>query len=47
MVCDNIGSTCIIEAFSYNGIVEDTKAGVKVIDKKLRDEKKERQGKSV
>ena len=47
MVCDNIGSVCIIQAFSYNGIIEDTKAGVKAIDKKLRDEKKKRQGKSV
>ena len=42
-VCDSIGSTCILEAFSYNGIVEDTKAGIKKIDNALRDAKKGRE----
>ncbi len=41
-VCDNIGSSCILQAFSYNGIVEDTKAGIKKINKELRDAKKAR-----
>jgi len=41
-VVDNVGSTCILEAFSYNGIVEETKAGIKKINKDLRDAKKAR-----
>lgn len=42
-VCVSIGSSCILEAFSYNGIVEDTKAGIKKNDNTLRDAKKGRE----